>query len=153
MRHTEIDGLECSVARSWQVLGERWTMLVLRECFNRTRRFEDFQSHLGMARNVLTDRLATLVGEGILEKRQYQERPPRYEYRLTEKGLELYPVLVAIMKWGDRWKSDNKPPVRLIHTLCDHEIDAKFVCAHCEEELRAREVRAEPGPGWTQRAA
>src|SRR3954449_661697 len=119
MRHTEIDELECSVARSWQVLGERWTMLVLRECFNRTRRFDDFQSHLGIARNVLTDRLppprpegtlpgrppggtartvrpdrlAPLVEEGILEPRQYQEPPPRYEYRLTEKGLDLYPVL------------------------------------------------------------
>src|SRR3954468_4626618 len=147
MRHTEIDELECSVARSWQVLGERWTMLVLREAFNRTRRFDDFQSHLGIARNVLTDRLARLVDEGILERRQYQERPVRYEYRLTEKGLDLYPVLVAIMRWGDRWKSDEKPPVRLVHNLCDHEIDATFVCAHCGEELHPREVTAFPNLG------
>ena len=147
MRHTEIEDFECSVARTWSVLGERWTMMVLKECFIRTRRFEDFQAHLGIARNVLTDRLSTLVDEGILERRQYQERPPRYEYRLTEKGLELYPLLVAIMKWGDRWKSDNRPPVRLIHKTCDHDADPKMVCGHCGEELHAREVRAEPGPG------
>ena len=122
-------------------------MLVIRECFNRTRRFEDFQSHLGIARNVLTDRLATLVDEGLLEKRQYQERPPRFEYRLTEKGLDLYPVLVSVMRWGDKWKSDNKPPVKLIHNSCGHEADPKLVCSHCGEELRAREVTAAPGPG------
>ena len=147
MRHTDIYEQHCSVARSWVVLGERWTMLVLRECFNRTRRFEDFQSHLGIARNVLTDRLGTLVDEGILERRQYQERPPRYEYRLTEKGLELYPVLVAVMRWGDKWKSDDKPPVKLIHNTCGHEAEPKMVCSHCGEELRAREVTAAPGPG------
>src|SRR5436190_20275870 len=114
MRHADIHGIECSVARSWSVLGERWTMLVLRECFNRTRRFEDFQAHLGIARNVLTDRLATLVAEGILERRQYQERPVRHEYRLTEKGLDLYPILVSVMRWGDRYKSEAAP-VRLVH--------------------------------------
>jgi DNA-binding HxlR family transcriptional regulator len=154
MRHTDIsEGVPCSVARSWSVLGERWTMLVLRECFNRTRRFEDFQSHLGIARNVLTDRLGTLVDEEILERRQYQERPPRFEYRLTEKGLDLYPLLVAVMKWGDKWKSDGKAPVRLVHNVCDHDADPKFVCSHCGEELAAREVRAEPGPGLSSFAA
>ena len=153
MRHTDIYEQHCSVARSWVVLGERWTMLVLRECFNRTRRFEAFQAHLGIARNVLTDRLATLVDEGILERRQYQDRPPRFEYRLTEKGLDLYPVLVSIMKWGDKWQSDNKPPVRLVHTLCDHDANPKLVCSHCGEELRAREVRPEAGPGLLDAAA
>ena len=128
-------------------------MLVLREAFNRTRRFEDFQAHLGIARNVLTDRLTTLVDEGILERRPYQERPTRYEYRLTDKGLDLYPVLVAIMRWGDRYKSDNRAPVLLVHKTCDHDADPKLVCSHCGEELRAREVRAEPGPGLTVAAA
>ena len=122
MRHTEIDELECSVARSWSVLGERWTMLVLRECFNRTRRFEDFQSHLGIARNVLTDRLGGLVDEGILERRQYQERPPRYEYRLTEKGLDLNPVLLELMRWGDRWDAPAAgPPVLVEHRDCERD--------------------------------
>jgi DNA-binding HxlR family transcriptional regulator len=147
MRHTDIYEQHCSIARSWVVLGERWTMLVLRECFNRTRRFEDFQSNLGIARNVLTERLGTLVDEGILERRQYQDRPPRFEYRLTEKGLDLYPILVSIMKWGDKWPSGNKPPVRLVHNLCDHDADPKLVCSHCGEELRAREVHPVPGPG------
>ena len=153
MRHTEVHGIPCSVARSWSVLGERWTMLVLRECFNRTRRFEDFQSNLGIARNILADRLATLVDEDILERRQYQERPARYEYRLTEKGLDLYPLLVAVMKWGDKWKSDNKPPVRLVHSTCGHDADPKMVCSHCGQELAAREVRAEPGPGLSSAVA
>jgi DNA-binding HxlR family transcriptional regulator len=147
MRHTQIHDMTCSVARSWSVLGERWTMLVLREAFNRTRRFEDFQAHLGVARNVLTERLGRLVDEGILERRQYQDRPPRYEYRLTEKGLDLYPVLVAVMRWGDKHKSDNRPPVTLVHRTCEHDADPKLVCSHCGEELHAREVRAEPGPG------
>jgi len=152
MRHTELHDMECSVARSWTVLGERWTMLVLREAFNRTRRFEDFQAHLGIARNVLTDRLGTLVEEGILERRPYQERPVRYEYRLTQKGLDLYPVLVAIMRWGDRYKSDDRPPVRLVHKTCGHDAEPVMVCGHCGEELTAREVRAEPGPGLSAAA-
>jgi DNA-binding HxlR family transcriptional regulator len=146
MRHTDLHEMHCSVARTWTVLGERWTMLVVREAFNRTRRFEDFQDRLGIARNVLADRLARLVDEGILERRLYQEHPSRYEYRLTDKGLDLYPVLVAIMRWGDRYKSEAAP-VRLVHESCGHEADPKLVCSHCGEELRARDVRAEPGPG------
>ena len=94
--------------------------------------------------------LLTLCRQG---RRQYQDRPPRYEYRLTEKGLDLYPVLVAIMRWGDRWKSDDKPPVCLVHKLCDHDADPRFVCGHCGEDLAAREVRAEPGPGLSSVAA
>src|SRR5438876_4890759 len=146
MRHTDLHELNCSVARSWTVLGERWTMLVLREAFNRTRRFEDFQAHLGIARNVLAERLQRLVDEDILERRPYQERPLRHEYRLTQKGLDLYPVLVTIMRWGDKYKSD-KAPVRLVHKTCGHDADPKLVCSHCGEELQAHEVRAEPGPG------
>ena len=139
--------------RAMDALGDRWTLMVLREAFMGVRRFTDMQSDLGVARNVLTDRLNFLVDHGILERRQYQDRPPRFEYRLTEKGLDLYPVLVAIMKWGDRWKSDDKPPVRLVHKLCDHDADPKLVCGHCGQELAAREVRAEPGPGLSPVAA
>jgi DNA-binding HxlR family transcriptional regulator len=147
MRHTEIEGLECSVARSWQVLGERWTMLVLRECFNRTRRFEDFQSHLGIARNVLTDRLATLVDEGILERRQYQERPPRYEYRLTEKGRDLWPAMMALMHWGDRYEADEGPPRVVLHRDCGGEVTDRLTCARCGAELTVRDVETRLGPG------
>src|SRR5437867_2038639 len=100
MRRTSFAGMNCSVAASLEILGEWWTFLVLRDAFFGVRRFEDFQRRLGIARNVLTTRLQTLVNHGVLERRLYQDHPPRYEYRLTQKGLELHPVLVSLMKWG-----------------------------------------------------
>ena len=92
----------CSIARSLEVLGDRWTILVMRDAFMRVRRFEDFQRNLGVARNVLTDRLGRLVEEGILERVPYQDRPARFEYRLTEKGIDLWPVMMSLLQWGDR---------------------------------------------------
>src|SRR5687768_6302754 len=102
MRHTALADERCSVARTVAILGERWTMVILRQAFLGARRFEDFQAGLGIARNMLTDRLRGLVEHGILERRLYHERPPRYEYRLTAKGRELYPILVSMLEWGDR---------------------------------------------------
>jgi DNA-binding HxlR family transcriptional regulator len=143
MRHTEVDELECSVARSWTILGERWTMLVLKEAFVRTRRFEDFQAHLGIARNVLADRLGRLVDEGILERRRYQERPPRDEYRLTEKGLDLYAVIVSIAGWGDRHLAGRRgPSVERVHRGCGHVATLRLCCEHCGEPVTARDMRA-----------
>src|SRR3982751_3153860 len=102
MRGVPLSTLHCSIARTLDIVGERWTLLILRDAFNDVRRFEDFAAGLPVARNILTDRLQTLVAHGILERRRYQERPPRYEYRLTAKGMELYPVLIALLQWGDR---------------------------------------------------
>src|SRR3954462_7637079 len=99
----DYDTQVCSVARALEVVGERWTLLVLRDAFLGVRRFDDFQRSLGVARNILQARLERLVDEGLLERQPYQERPPRYEYRLTEKGIELWPAIVALMKWGDRY--------------------------------------------------
>src|SRR6266498_1598794 len=93
----------CSVARTLEIVGERWTLLVLREAFLGVRRFERMQHDLGIARNILADRLQKLVGQGILERRSYTERPPRFEYRLTQKGIDLYPAIIALMEWGDRY--------------------------------------------------
>src|SRR5512140_1885367 len=104
MRRTSFADMNCSVARTLEVIGEWWSMLVVREAFNGVRRFDDFQARLGIARNVLATRLQSLVEHGILDRRLYQERPERYEYRLTEKGRELYPVLISMMRWGDRWE-------------------------------------------------
>ncbi len=119
-------------------------MLVVREAFNGVRRFDDFQARLGIARNVLATRLQGLVDHGILERRLYQERPERHEYRLTEKGRDLYPVLISMLRWGDRWEADSDgPPVRLVHLPCGHEPDPALVCTSCGEKLTAREVRAE----------
>jgi DNA-binding HxlR family transcriptional regulator len=121
-------------------------MLVIREAFNGVRRFDDFQGRLGIARNVLAARLQSLVDHGVLERRQYQDRPPRCEYRLTEKGRDLYPVLVSMLSWGDRWMAGPEgPPLKLTHE-CGHDPDATLVCGHCGEKLDARQVRAEWNP-------
>src|SRR4051812_30342975 len=103
--------MNCSIARALEVVGEWWTFLVIREAFLGVTRFEGFQEQLGIARNVLTSRLRALVSKGVLERTKYQERPPRFEYRLTEKGRDLYPVLLALMGWGDRWESPKGAPV------------------------------------------
>jgi len=139
--------MECSVARTLEVIGEWWTMLVIRESFNGVRRFDDFQGRLGIARNVLAARLQRLVDHEVLERRQYQDRPPRWEYRLTEKGRDLYPVLLAMLAWGDRWTAgDEGPPLRLTHE-CGNEPDAVLVCSHCGKKIDARDVHAERAAG------
>ncbi len=147
----------CSVARTLEVLGERWTLLVIRDVFNGRRRFDQIQENLGIARNVLTSRLARLVEEGILEKRRYQERPPRHEYFLTDKGLELWPVLISVMHWGDRHLSDAGPPMLIRHKDCGGLVDERGICESCGERLEARGAYAEHGPGaaaeWRRSAA
>jgi DNA-binding HxlR family transcriptional regulator len=148
MRRTSFAEMNCSVARTLEVVGEWWTMLIIREAFSGIRRFDDMQRRLGIARNVLAARLQTLVDHGILERRLYQERPERFEYRLTEKGLDLYPALITLMRWGDRWTAGAAgPPIVLTHEVCGQETEAVVSCSHCGEPLRPREVRAEAGPG------
>src|SRR3954447_20336744 len=105
--HRTYDNQKCSVARALEVLGERWTLLILRDAFLGTRRFDDFQRNLGVARNVLQSRLQRLVDEGVLRRVRYQQRPERFEYRLTRKGVDLWPILVALMKWGDKYTAPN----------------------------------------------
>jgi DNA-binding HxlR family transcriptional regulator len=141
------DGQVCSVARTLEAIGDRWTMLVIREAFFGTRRFDDYQRKLGVARNVLADRLARLVDEGILTRRRYQERPERFEYSLTKKGIDLWPVLVSLTKWGDRHAAPNGPPILILHRGCGGEVNARFVCEKCGEPVDARSAEARPGPG------
>ena len=137
--------MNCSVARTLETIGDRWTLLILRDAFYGVRRFEDFRADLGIARNVLTDRLQKLTARGVLEREQYGDRPPRYEYRLTEKGLDLLPVVLTMMKWGDRWESSpDGPPVTLTHVACGHEVTPVVSCSHCGEELRRRDLRVHP---------
>jgi DNA-binding HxlR family transcriptional regulator len=148
VRFDDLAELNCSISRTLAVLGERWTLLVLRQAFLGVRRFEDMQASMDIARNTLSDRLSTLVEEGILERRLYQERPPRHEYRLTRKGRDLYPVLVTLMRWGDRYTAgDAGAPVVLRHRGCGHLADPALVCSHCGEEIDPREMSPEPGPG------
>ena len=142
------EGQECSVARSLEVIGERWTLLVLRDAFLGVRRFDDFQRSLGIARNVLTARLGRLVDEGVLERVAYQERPERFEYRLTEKGIDLWPIVVSLMQWGDRYTPPaGGPAVVLEHRGCGGRVDEHRICEKCGKPLSAGESRALPGPG------
>ena len=153
MRHPDVSHVNCSISRPLAFLGERWTLLVIKEAFLGVKRFEDMQRDLGVARNVLADRLQKLLGEGILERRRYEERPPRFEYKLTAKGRDLYPVIVSIMRWGDRYTAEGGAPVRLIHEPCGHEAEPKLVCSHCGEEIDPREMRPEAGPGALRETA
>ncbi len=137
----------CSIARTLEVLGERWTLLIVRDVFNRRRRFDQIQANLGVARNVLASRLAWLVEEGILEKRTYQEHPPRHEYFLTEKGLDLWPVMISLLAWGDRHLADAGPPMLIRHKGCEGAVDERGICGRCGERLGARDAYAEYGPG------
>lgn len=154
MRWQDLDRETCSLARALAVVGDRWTLLVLREAFLRVRRFEDFQERLGIARRVLTERLRHLVEEGVLRKVAYQERPLRYEYKLTEKGLGLYPVLMGLVNWGDAHYAGKKgPPVLHRHLSCGHDFRVVSTCSECGEVLDPRQVAPHPGPGASKRSA
>jgi DNA-binding HxlR family transcriptional regulator len=151
MQWNELAKENCSLARSLAVVGDRWTLLVLREAFLRTRRFDEFEEKLGIARRVLSERLALLVDEGILEKTPYQDKPPRYEYRLTEKGLDLYPVIISLVHWGDRHYAGKKgAPMLHTHKSCGHDFKSVVTCSECGEALKARDVAVRPGPGARQ---
>jgi DNA-binding HxlR family transcriptional regulator len=148
MKREEIDTVNCSVGRTLAIIGDRWTMLVIREAFYRVRRFDQMQRNLGIARNVLADRLQKLVAEGILDRRLYQKRPERFEYHLTPAGLDLYPALVTLLKWGDIYRADTDgPSIKLVHEKCGHDADPTLTCGHCGEQLDPREVRVDAGPG------
>jgi DNA-binding HxlR family transcriptional regulator len=147
MLRSDYAGQNCSIARALEVVGERWTLLVLREAFIGTHRFDEIQRHLGVARNVLQTRLERLVEAGILKKARYQERPPRYEYRLTTKGVDLWPVVVALLHWGDRYEAPNGPPVLLVHRACGGEIDDRRRCQECGVDVQVWDVEARRGPG------
>lgn len=141
MRWQEIGGIRCSIARTLSVIGDRWTLLVLRDCFLGAHRFEAFQASLGLSPHLLSVRLGKLVEHGILARRPYQERPLRHEYRLTEKGRDLYPVIVSLLRWGDRWMAEGEaPPVELVHRACGHRTTPTLACSECGESLDPRGV-------------
>ncbi|WXL26276.1 helix-turn-helix domain-containing protein [Ectopseudomonas mendocina] len=144
MRWEELDQQPCSLARTLSVVGDRWTLLVLRECFMGVRRFDGFEKRLGVTRHVLADRLKKLTEAGVLDKVAYQERPLREEYRLTDKGRDLYPVIVTLVDWGDRYMSGPEgAPIQRTHRTCGHRMRGVLVCSECAEPLRAGEVTLE----------
>jgi DNA-binding HxlR family transcriptional regulator len=132
----------CSVASTLEIIGERWTILILRDVFLGIRRFEDLQRDLGVARNILQARLERLVEHGVLVKRPYQERPLRHEYRLTEKGADLWPVLVALLQWGDRYALSGERPMILEHRNCGGELDDRRRCQTCGADVTVTEAIA-----------
>jgi DNA-binding HxlR family transcriptional regulator len=138
----------CSIARALEVVGERWTLLVLREALFGKNRFDEFREALGIAPNVLTARLERLTEEGLLERIRYQERPERFAYHLTPKGQELAPILLHLMKWGDRhYPEKGGPPVITKHRDCGGDVDASLRCDTCGKEVGLTELDIVPGPG------
>ncbi|MEK1941682.1 MAG: helix-turn-helix domain-containing protein [Pseudomonas sp.] len=147
MRWEELDQQPCSLARTLSVVGDRWTLLVLRECFMGVRRFDDFEKRLGITRHVLAERLKRLTENGVLVKGAYQQRPLREEYRLTVKGHDLYPAVLALVNWGDRHMSGEEgQPIRHVHKTCGHEVRGVLICSECGEPLLARDMSLREAP-------
>lgn len=148
MQLTSLADWNCSIARTLDVVGEWWTLLILRDAFRGTRRFDDFQASLGVARSVLTARLNKLTEHGVLERRAYTEHPPRYEYSLTDKGRALFPVIAALIRWGDEWApTPGGAPVVLVHETCGNITVPVLTCPHCHGEVTTANTHSEPGPG------
>ncbi len=138
----------CSMARSLAVVGDRWTLMILRDCFLGVRRFDGFQDRLGISRAIVADRLDLLVREGVLAKAAYQDRPVRYDYRLTPKGLELHPAVMALVHWGDRhYAGDEGAPLLHRHKACGCDFHPVQTCSACGEAVDARAVEVRAGPG------
>jgi DNA-binding HxlR family transcriptional regulator len=139
--------ISCSIARAVDVIGQRWTPLIVRDLFAGMTKFEDIRRDLGIASNILAARLDELERNGVVDRRQYQSAPARHEYVLTDKGRDLYPVIATLLAFGDKWLSLDGPPALITHTDCGHVTTAKTVCAECGGELNAANAIHSPGPG------
>jgi DNA-binding HxlR family transcriptional regulator len=148
MKRTQFADQPCAVARTMDIVGELWSFMIVRNVFLGVRRFEGLRENLGISRKVLTERLELLVKRGILERRLYQDRPPRHEYRLTPMGVDLFPVLIALARWGNRWLVDEAgPPIEFVHRKCGQVTQARVVCNVCGEDIGAHNVRPQLGRG------
>ena len=146
MKWSDLGDQACSVARSVAVIGDRWTLMVLRDCFLGVRRFEDFERRLGISRSIIADRLKRLVEEGVLRREAYQDHPVRREYRLTDKGLALHPVMMAIVHWGDvHYAGEAGPPLIHRHRVCGCDFQPVQTCSECGEVVAARDVEVRAG--------
>jgi DNA-binding HxlR family transcriptional regulator len=147
MQHKSFESMNCSIAQTLEVVGEWWSVLIVRDAFLGVTRFDDFHQRLGISRNILTSRLEHLIGRGVLEKVAYQEHPVRYDYHLTEKGRDLWVVLAAMRQWGDRWEAPNGAPVVMRHENCGHVGAFVPICESCGEPLTRGDLTPMPGPG------
>jgi DNA-binding HxlR family transcriptional regulator len=147
MHRANLAAQPCSLARTLQIVGEWWSLLVLRDvCFG-WNRFDEINDHLGIARNILKARLDTLIEHGMVERRRYQKRPDRFEYVPTAKALDFVPALLAVVAWGDRWTAIDGPPILFTHRTCGHDTIASVVCSECSAELERSDLDFRPGPG------
>jgi DNA-binding HxlR family transcriptional regulator len=148
LQWSELADQPCSFSRTLSVVGDRWSLMILRDCFMKVRRFDDFHDRLGIGRPILTDRLKKLVANFVLTKVAYQQNPTRYEYRLTEKGLDLYPIIMSLVHWGDVHMVDRKGrPLLHHHLTCGHDFDPVLTCSECSAQVSPRAVTIRPGPG------
>lgn len=149
MRHSQLGEENCAIARTSAIVGERWIWVILRQAFNGARRFEEFQRGIGLARNVLAERLDRLVEEGIFRRESYAPDAARElnEYRLTAKGLALFPAYTALMEWGNEWTGLPAPPVELLHKPCRQRTTVRVVCSQCGEDIDAHDTEPVIGPG------
>ena len=147
MQRTSFEDVNCSVAQCLEAVGEWWSLLIVRDAFLGVRRFDDFQARLGISSNILNQRLNHLVDIGVLQRVPYQDHPPRSEYRLTDKGRDLWHVVTAMRQWGDRWAAPDGPPLKIRHKACGRVVSAVPTCSYCGEVLEPRDITALPGPG------
>ncbi len=147
MERKSFSGMHCSVAQCLEVVGEWWSMLIVRDAFLGVTRFDQFQERLGISRNILDQRLNRLVETGVLAKVPYSEHPPRFDYRLTDKGRDLWPIITTMRQWGDKYAAPDGPPMLVTHKGCGQVSDAVLTCSACGEPMGPRDVRAAPGPG------
>ncbi len=149
MQRKSFAGMNCSIAQCLEAVGEWWTLLIVRDAFFGYSRFDQFEGRLGIARNVLTQRLEHLVEQGVLERVPYQEHPVRYDYLLTEKGRDLWHVVTAMRQWGDRWAAPDGAPIEIVHDACGELTHVTPTCSACGETLSVRDVTAVRGAGST----
>jgi DNA-binding HxlR family transcriptional regulator len=139
--------MDCSVAQCLEIVGEWWSMLIIRDAFMGITRFDDFQQRLGISRNILQQRLNHLVEADVFKKVPYSERPLRHDYKLTDRGRDLWPVLTAMRQWGDAHAAPDGPPIQVVHRDCGQVAEAVLICDSCGERIGPRDVKAVRGPG------
>lgn len=148
MRNTSFAGFHCSLAQSLEVMGDWWSPLILRDLYLGLDRFDQLVIDLGISRNLLTNRLETMLDAGLIARTPYQDNPMRYRYTLSEAGRELLPILMALTAWGDRWVTpEGGPPIQFTHTTCGHRTTPTVACSECGEPLDTSHVMPTPGPG------
>lgn len=149
MRETSLAHMDCSIARTLEIIGDRWTLMIIRSmfAFKGFHRFDEFRAELGISSNILSDRLDILIRHGIAERRRYHDRPPRYAYHLTTAGKDLLPVVIALLQWGDtHLMGEQGPPVILTHSACGHDTTPYLTCSHCHEPIAPQAITGRNAP-------